>query len=369
MTLKRRYDLTVSLLTPMHIGSGKELLRDYDYVTHGGKTWVMNTDAFLEYLQKPDGTFDERLIGRPPAELLTTEDYDLQNAHKIFRYVLPGQPRAQGYGAVLREQYKDVQDRPYIPGSSLKGALRTVLAWHGYQAQQLTLDVGAIQSGRSWAGQGLERKIFGRDPNHDLLRALQVADSQPQQSGALQIVNAQVVTGSDKFGSPIEIEAVKSDTVFQTTITVDEFLHSQAAEARLQFDAKWNWLEELPQIARRWATDHLAKELDWFKTRKYHNVGKLYHEVLGLLKRDKLPANSFFIQIGWGGGWTGKTIGYPLQQESKAWERLLGDKRLSPARIRRKEGDPFPKSRRVVVANQQVAAPLGWCLVEMKERK
>lgn len=369
MNLKRTFDVSLSLLTPLHIGSGKELLRDYDYVTHNGRTWVMNADAFLEYLQKPDGSFDERLVGRPAAELLTDRDFDVQNSHQIFRYTLPGQPRAQGYGAVLREQYKDVLDRPYIPGSSLKGALRTILTWHGYQAQKLTLDVGAIQSGRSWAGQGTERKIFGSEPNLDLLRALQVADSQPQGQETLQIVNAQVVTGGEKFGSPIEVEAVKVDTTFQTTLTLDEFLHSPSAEAKLHFAAKWEWLEALPQIARQWAEEQLTKECEWFKVRKYHNVGKLYHNMLGFIKRKQLPANSFFLQIGWGGGWTSKTIGYPLQQDSKAWERLLNDKRLSPARIRRKEGDPFPKSRRAVVANQQVMTPLGWCLVEMKERK
>jgi hypothetical protein len=54
--------------------------------------------------------------------------------------------------------------------------------------------------------------------------------------------------------------------------------------------------------------------------------------------------------------------------EKTSFERLLGDKRLSPARIRRREGDAFPKSRRVMVQNGQPVAPLGWCLVEMKAR-
>lgn len=363
MTLKRIYEVKLSLLTPLHIGSGKELLRDYDYVTNGGKTWVMNAEAFLEGVFWRDGNFDERIIGRPAAELLTPQDFRMESG--FFRYVLPGQPRAQGHGAVLREQYKNAFDKPYIPGSSLKGALRTVLAWHGFQERNLKLEMDKLSGSRSWAGQSFERAIFGSDPNHDLLRALRVADSQPLAVDTLQIVNAQVVTGSEKFGSPIEVEAVKADTVFQTAITVDEFLHTSGAEQVLHFGNRWQWLEELPKLAKRWATEHLEKERDWFRQRKYNNVGKLYHEMLGLLKRERLPDNQFFLQIGWGGGWTEKTIGYPLQQDSEAWERLLSDKRLSPARFRRKPGDPFPKSRRTVVAANQVVAPLGWCLVEM----
>jgi CRISPR-associated protein Csm5 len=266
----------------------------------------------------------------------------------------------------LREQYKDAFERPYLPGSSIKGALRTILAWHGFQGQKLRLDVEDLRGSRSWAGQTLERKIFGQNPNYDLLRGLQVADSEPQHVERLQIINAQVVTGSEKMGAPIEVEAVRSDTVFTTTLTIDQFLHSQTAEMQLHFGERWRWLEELPQIARAWAADHLRRERDWFRTRKYEPVWRLYHQMLSALNR--LPPGQFFLQLGWGGGWTSKTIGYPLQEDEQAWERLLSDKRLSPARIRRRVSDPFPKSRRVIVAAQQVAAPLGWCLVEMKGR-
>lgn len=366
MSLKRVYEVSLSLLTPLHIGSGKELLKDYDYVTRGGRTWVMNADAFLEHLQNADGSFDDRLIGRPASELLGSSDY--QTDKEFFRYTLEGEPRSQSYGAVVREQYKDAFDRPYVPGSSLKGALRTVLAWHGFQERKLKLDVQELRGSRSWAGQGLERQIFGRDPNHDLLRALQVADSQPLGVERLQLVNAQVITGSEKYGSPIELEAVRSDSAFHTTITVDEALHSEAAERQLGFQERWQWLADLPTIARRWGLEQTEQQRNWHRERKYDGVGRFYHTLFNALRRDQLPANQFFLQIGWGGGWMSKTIGRPLQADERAWERLLNDKRLSPSRFRRHSGDPFPKSRRAVMANNQPAAPLGWCLVEMKER-
>lgn len=367
MSLKQIYDVTISLLTPLHIGSGAEMGRDFDYVTRSGKTWVMDSNAFLEHLQKPDGSFDERILGRPASELLEAGDY--QEGSPFFRYVLDGTPRSEQFGAVLREQYKDAFDRPYLPGSSIKGALRTVLAWHGFQEAKMKLDVGSLRGSRSWAGQGIERNIFGRDPNHDLLRALQVADSEPTTQDRLQLVNAQVVTGGEKLGSPIELEAVRSDTIFATTFTVDEFLHSDVAEAELHFGRRWRWLTDLPAIARERAARQIEQERDWFRSRKYDNVGRFYHQLLNILKRNQLAENQFIVQIGWGGGWNSKTIGDPLQQDSQAWERLLNDKRLSPSRFRRAAGAEFPKSRRAVMALNAPAAPLGWCLVEMEERK
>ncbi|HMN29139.1 MAG TPA: hypothetical protein PKE45_13385 [Caldilineaceae bacterium] len=123
---------------------------------------------------------------------------------------------------------------------------------------------------------------------------------------------------------------------------------------------------KIPDLARTWAADYLRREREWFRSRQYDRVSNLYQQMGSGLK--KLPAGQFFLQIGWGGGWAQKTIGYPLQQDDRAWEQLLGDKRLSPARFRRRPGAPFPKSRRLVTASRQVAAPLGWCLVEMKAR-
>ena len=103
--LKQHYAATISLLSPLHIGSGRELMRDYDYVTHGGKTWVIDAAAMLERFVDAQGNLEPHIVGRPAADLLQDEDF--VEGSPSFRYVLPGQPRAQGPGAVLREQYKD----------------------------------------------------------------------------------------------------------------------------------------------------------------------------------------------------------------------------------------------------------------------
>jgi CRISPR-associated protein Csm5 len=363
--LKQRYAATITLLSPLHIGSGRELLRDYDYVTHGGKTWVIDAAAMLDHFVGPQGELDSRIIGRPAAELL--KDQDFVEGSPSFRYVLPGQPRAQGAGAVLREQYKDGRDQPYIPGSSLKGSLRTILLWHGFRSAKLSLDVNALSDSRSWTAQPIERRLFGSDPNHDLLRGLLVADSQPQPASKLRIANAQVVTGSEKMGSPVEVEAVWTDTAFETTWTIDSYLNSEGVRQKLGLGGEWSWLAGLPEIARAWGAEYLRKERDWFHQRKYSHVAGLYHQMLGILTGNKLAPNQFFINLGWGGGWSAKTVGAPLQADAKEWERLLNDKRRSPARFRRREGDAFPKSRRVLVQGGQVVAPFGWCLVELKE--
>src|ERR1700690_1187494 len=57
----RTYDLTVTTLTPVHIGTGRVLLHGYDYAIHAKKTWVINQSALLDAQKDLD---DPRLAER-----------------------------------------------------------------------------------------------------------------------------------------------------------------------------------------------------------------------------------------------------------------------------------------------------------------
>ena len=128
MTAYTIYDVTASVFTPLHIGSGRELLNEYDYAIRSGRTWRLNEGTLLD-AQDVEDAETAALLGRtPPAQLLQEREFRADSP--FFRYVVAGAPRSQAAGAQLREQIKDAFDRPYLPGSSLKGALRTALAWN-----------------------------------------------------------------------------------------------------------------------------------------------------------------------------------------------------------------------------------------------
>ena len=125
------YTLKVTTITPLHIGSGEELLNEYDFAVYNGQTWRINEAALLEAQNADDPRLAERLARTPPAQLLD-KPTDFRPGSPCFRYVVKGVPRSALAGAQVREQLKDTFDRPYLPGSSLKGALRTALAWHAW---------------------------------------------------------------------------------------------------------------------------------------------------------------------------------------------------------------------------------------------
>ncbi|MCS6910950.1 MAG: type III-A CRISPR-associated RAMP protein Csm5, partial [Anaerolineales bacterium] len=111
------FEARVLTLTPLHIGTGRELMQDYDYAVHNGQTWRLNESALLDAQNADDPAVMKRLMEVPPAQLLKKPD-DFRADSKYFRYIIKGAPRSQQAGSILREQIKTGNDRPYLPGSS-----------------------------------------------------------------------------------------------------------------------------------------------------------------------------------------------------------------------------------------------------------
>lgn len=363
--LKTNYDLSLSTITPLHIGSGESLERNFDYTVHDRQTWVIDQEALAEHLydSEDDGRLQQMLQAVPPGQLLQPADY---GNSAFFRYTMRGVPLGQGTGTAVAAHIKTVHDQPYIPGSSLKGALRSLIVRQAFQESGQRLSPNQLNNSRYWAGQRLERELLGRDPNHDLLRALHVADSDPIGADNLILLNAQVF-GRYKAGAPIPLECVRGDAVFHGRLALDNYLFDDPqAQRQLRLGNRREWLTNLAAIANEQAQARIRQEQSFYEARPNSRAAGFYRQLAGLSQ--KVPADSFLLQVGWGGGWDSKTLGPMLNGNER--EALIGRYRL--ARGQRQPGQPFPKSRRAIARGRgeeaQPAAPLGWLLVEMKER-
>ncbi|MCS7259675.1 MAG: type III-A CRISPR-associated RAMP protein Csm5 [Anaerolineae bacterium] len=373
----RIYRMTVRTLTPLHIGNGRELLNQYDYAIHGGHTWRINEAALLDAQLTDDPRLADQLAETPPAQLLRAHDFDPQS--RFFRYVIKGTPRSTAPGAVLREQLKDAYDRPYLPGTTVKGAIRTALAWTAWRSLKLRPERARLERDRRFAAQWYEQELFsehsGKAPNKDTLRALHISDSQPVAPERLILVNARVLNRRGTLGAPIELEALRPETELQLIVKVDRVLFSQWARQYGLHLRLGDLLDQLPQVLRAYGEHRLRRELELLKDAP--NSGRLvrlYKE----WQQEPLADNEFLLQLGWGTGWEAKTFGSHLQSDPEFMETLLRDPNYKMTRGRRQPGDPFPKSRRVLVKverspngqmREMPVVPLGWVLVEMEEIK
>ncbi|MBP8972435.1 MAG: type III-A CRISPR-associated RAMP protein Csm5 [Anaerolineae bacterium] len=369
------YKLTITTLSPLHIGTGNTLRQGYDYVTHRGQTWVFDADVLADMLYEHDpDEFEKMVQGVPASDLIRPDEYD--PASPLFRYVLRGEPRSKGKGAELQEQLKDPWDRPYIPGSSLKGALRTALAYVGWQQRKLAFDLRDLneRGGPKFAALPMERKVLnadpaprGQEPNHDLLRALQVSDSTPGEKENLQLLNVQVAVG-DKAGSPIELEAIRRDVTFEAALTLDGFLCQQPVAKTLGWSAddQLKWLKVIPQVVNAFTVHRIDSErIRWGAS---SDPIRSFYETLYRLLGQLDKRSEFLLQLGWGGGWDSKTFGDVLTRDGKVFEQVV--QKYGRTMVRQgkyKADDIYPKSRRVVVTSSgQPAFPLGWIKVRME---
>lgn len=367
-----RYNVTVRVLTPMHIGNGRLLLNEYDYAIRQGHTWRINEAEFLDAHYAEDPKIIEQLEQTPPAQLLNPTDF--ANGSKLFRYVMKGTPRSNGVGAQLREQIKStLTDSPYLPGTALKGGLRTALAWHGWMIENLQTNSTELERKREFAGQRFENQLFGLTPNKNLMRALIVSDSDEVSPAQLMVANVRVVTAGGLQGAPIEVEAIRPETTFRLTVKIDRALFSDWARSsglRLQHE---DWLTELASITHTHSKDRISAEAEWFKNaRNATTPASVYNELAQ--SATKASPTQCLMQLGWGTGWGSKTFGSRLQNNDDFMERIINSYRL--ARGRRHIGDDFPKSRRITMHYQRdprgniaesAGYPLGWAWVSFKK--
>jgi len=368
--LHTKLALEVEVLSPLHIDSGRVLRLDYDLVAHDGRTYRVDEDTLLErsLLKAEEAGAEEvnrLLMGRPAAELLEEADFEDPQAGP-FRYVLEGTPgKREGE---VGEQVKDVYGRLYLPGSSLKGALRTILAWGIYEVEKRKPRLDRLGRSRSWAAQPLERDLFGHNPNTDWLRALQVGDSEPLPASdylTLRTVRVYPTAGSGGPGLDVDVEAVRQGTVFRTRITVEDYGFASPQAAALGWRGKRRWIKQLPLLGKRHAQQRLLAETAYFKGHGGPPGALRFYD--GLVKRLlDLPNNALLLQVGWGAGWESKTLGSDmLRQDDRQFEHLLATYRMTKERNRR-PGDPFPRSRHLALVGGRPTLPMGWVEVRIE---
>ncbi|MCD6474475.1 MAG: type III-A CRISPR-associated RAMP protein Csm5 [Thermoplasmata archaeon] len=204
--------------------------------------------------------------------------------------------------------------------------------------------------------------IFGKDPNHDLMRAFHVSDTERIDLNNLRIENVRILStrkiGYGYKGFNIIIEALRKGTIAYTSIKIDNFLMEEKEELGLN-EKMLNYLYEFGKICNEYAKDLIEYEMNFFT--KY-NDGRL-NQIIDLYEELYDEADKgILLRLAWGTGWHGMAIGRLLEED--ALERLrkiysLGRRRNMPYFVK-----PFPKTRKIVFEDDMARYPLGWIKLE-----
>ncbi len=193
----RRYRIDLTTKGLVHIGNGRSLGKK-DYFLQQGKIAVLDAKAFVSRLDEKRLEDYCRFLETDSRSGLDDflDKHDLRGvAEKAVAYRLDAALKGKNGRRRNREVGEFVKDAygcPYVPGSSFKGMLRTVLLSALIEEGPEAFLQGYPQNG-GWrrdkdAAAGIERQAFrGGDPRavSDIMRFVSVSDSDPLDAGDL----------------------------------------------------------------------------------------------------------------------------------------------------------------------------------------
>ena len=363
-----RYTLTC--LSPVHVGAGAQLSK-FDGVYHDRQWFVIDLDAVLAHPDVDANALAHAMSARNFSWDVWLHQHGLAAAEMaLYALPCPQDPEA----AAIRDAIKTYLRQPYLPGSSVKGALRTAVltqlltnartagtqTWRNVQQK-----LGALEGNPRRLGQPIERAMLGRDPNHDLMRAVQVGDSQPVAIEHLAV--GLVWTYTLRGGRLVEkreangdyksfVEWLLPDTSLRLDVRLDEYLFGDAARKELRFgNAQEQAVRGLARTCNVHAQVLMAVEKAFFSTCGPTVLHEFYQELEATLSA--LPDGAFLLNVGWGGGWEVKTLGDLLRTAlgQAGFQKLRQQYRLG-----RRPDAPFPKTRRLAYEGGAAQWPMGW---------
>lgn len=405
---------TIRLSSPLlHIGSEVSSLNRFEYVRAGNRVYFPRQDALSQALYERGGRVLNDYIKRIENNesiynfLQDTLGEDWKQAktkagQDIFSHSLPIWALDNDSSQVndVRPIIRNGMGELYIPGSSIKGAIRTAIAYHllKHQSQYHTpvtvseieqrirdsLDDNSLKKNQKFYSQkafmGTLFEQFDlryqdqqyqarRGPNTDFMRAISLSDSatiMPKKvklkSGKTANRNitalSEVIVSSHyddwkaKYRASIFAEVIRHvSTTF--TLSVDfEMLSWFFHEQGMQIPFKT--VDELIAICQEFAQTQWQKEAHyWGGIGNNRDKDKRLDFDLVWEKYYSIPKCPYNFRLGWGSGLLGTTVLSLLPDDIR--QEIRDTCGISAP------GYEAPKSRRIAVNKQgEIAYPLGW---------
>ena len=266
----KRYRLTLTVEGLVHIGDGGKYGKKDYFLTKQGTIAILNAPSFVskldhdqlneycEFLKKDSRTGLQEYLRRKGLDAV---------ARGARLYTLDARRDSYQYFDIWRF-VKDAHGCPYVPGSSIKGMLRTAilisLIARDRETYEKLYDRGEVLKKRQRTDGDIQRKAFwvgqldrdGDSAVNDVLRYLSVSDSDP-----LSVDDLVLAKKYDKFsqkdddrhkkklgktsdkeayyqGNELNIyrECLRPGTTIRTTLTVDERIGQYFDGLRLDRD-------------------------------------------------------------------------------------------------------------------------------------
>ncbi len=267
----KRYKMTVTALTPIHIGSGVFLQNNTDFCIFTDKDEYRMISVIDE----------KKILDLVGLEHLNDWVNSIETGENVCDFVKRYAPKAtpesfskrcfqtfyekrMENGSTLKECMHDGMGRPYIPGSSIKGAIRTcVLASILNESKDIdNLDLFDRKN-------TIEKQVFGSEPNYDVFRFVQIGD-------AFFTKNCEIAT----MLINLNIKRTESDLKDKSKKQLVEAIGSEEeAISTIKIETERNRLCKLKDHKIKQIPSQMSSVESLFKTINQHTLKLLKEEV------------------------------------------------------------------------------------------
>lgn len=229
----------IQTLTPIHIGSGEFLKNNSDFVEYkdGGDSYIsiidpkkildlIGVEHINDWVNLIERKGDTKEYVARMGKNATPNNYALRTLANYASSVKKED--------TLKECIHDGMGRAYIPGSSIKGAIRTaVLATLSEKMNGLeNMVVTRKNEKKLVSAKQVESRLFGGDPNSDIFRFIRVGDAYFEKGCELstRVVNLNIREKKDLKDSskPQLVEAIGVDWESEFQMKVDKSYYDWA---------------------------------------------------------------------------------------------------------------------------------------------
>jgi len=339
-------------LTPVHIGKGDTLSPYSDFIQDEWNVYYINKDKlYTELFQNHPQMVDSYLSVLKRQEVNQNERKSLKDIidavnldyKEVAEYIIP-----HSEDISLREisQTLSIGHRPYLPGSTIKGAIRTAIIYDYITKFGYGLDnIKNYKKKREpYIGQDLFDKF-----NKDKMKFLSISDSNKLQRSNLTIANTvNYNLDKQKTGIPQVFEVIGAGKRANISIntTAKKSLNKDISNY-LELLYEGNEVKLLP-IINQFYQDNIEKEIE--RVEPFDELIDLYtkyKEIYNIAENFNKSGKGAIMRLGAGKTYFDNTI-----------TRGISDCDFNS--ILKKDKTKFPVTRTVIAENNEIVSGLGW---------
>lgn len=303
----KHYEVELEAIGPVHVGSGVKLSKKSYVFSDSRHIEIIDLEKMYSFLKKKGlaGKYEQYLMEKDRIKLKDWLERNRIHVPDIagcikYRIDCGDAINQESNDMQILEHIKDPYGMPYIPGSSLKGMLRTILLSsdildnpekYSYMGRELAANIGKkesrnrylnrdIKSVESAGFNTLNRSEKRHEAVNDYMAGIIVSDSESLSTDDMVLCGKVDghVDGNEHTINTMR-ECIKPGTVIRFTITIDETLH------KIDADKIYHAVE---------------------------NFSKCYNDCFVSSFRYAEPLKADYVVLGGGSGFVSKTIMYPL---------------------------------------------------------